>query len=134
MKLIEIQRERWKKLVPSQEILDVEVAEHLDDWEIIESLGDNYACKFALIHRFGLFGETPKTLQEIAELTGFAYRERIRQYEVKALRYLRHPSRVYLYPFIRNENLLMKITGYRTVRDYILYMHFSYEEYYKLYN
>ena len=42
--------------------------------------------------RFGLDGNTPKTLEEIGDEMGVT-RERIRQIEAKALRILRHPSR-----------------------------------------
>lgn len=43
--------------------------------------------------RFGLEDDTPKTLEEIGKVFGVT-RERIRQIEAKAIRKLRHPSRL----------------------------------------
>lgn len=43
--------------------------------------------------RFGLEDGERHTLAEVAELTGWATRERVRQIEAKALRKLRHPQR-----------------------------------------
>lgn len=48
--------------------------------------------KLVLMHRFGLDGEPPKTLEEVGQIFGVT-RERIRQIEAKALTHLRHPSR-----------------------------------------
>jgi RNA polymerase primary sigma factor len=45
-----------------------------------------------IVHRFGLGGLDPQTLEEVGESFGVT-RERIRQIESKALRLLRHPSR-----------------------------------------
>jgi RNA polymerase sigma factor (sigma-70 family) len=42
--------------------------------------------------RFGLNGETPKTLEEVGNIFNIT-RERVRQIEAKAVRKLRHPSR-----------------------------------------
>jgi len=47
-----------------------------------------------LIHRFGLLGEKKKTLRIIAKLFGLSSGENIRHIEAKALRKLRHPTRV----------------------------------------
>lgn len=44
-----------------------------------------------LILRYGLSGDSPKTLEEVGALYNVT-RERVRQIEVKALRTLRHPS------------------------------------------
>ena len=46
--------------------------------------------KTVIVHRFGLQGENPKTLQEVGEILGVT-RERIRQIEAKTIRKLRHP-------------------------------------------
>lgn len=46
--------------------------------------------RYILIQRFGFYGETPKTLEEIGEELGYT-RERIRQLEASALKKLRHP-------------------------------------------
>ena len=43
--------------------------------------------------RFGLDDDDPKTLEEIGKVFGVT-RERIRQIEAKAIRKLRHPSRL----------------------------------------
>jgi len=58
--------------------------------EVLGSLDDREAKVLAL--RFGLLGETPKTLEEVGKIFNVT-RERIRQIEAKALRKLRHPSR-----------------------------------------
>jgi RNA polymerase sigma factor (sigma-70 family) len=44
-----------------------------------------------IIHRFGLYGETEKTLEKIGQMQGCT-RERIRQIEADALKRLRHPA------------------------------------------
>lgn len=48
-----------------------------------------------LSFRFGLMGETPKTLDEVGKIFNIG-RERVRQVEAKALRKLRRPSREHL--------------------------------------
>lgn len=58
--------------------------------EVLESLDERESKVLAL--RFGLLGETPKTLEEVGRIFNVT-RERIRQIEAKALRKLRHPSR-----------------------------------------
>jgi len=62
--------------------------------ESIESVLDSLDEREAkvLSYRFGLLGETPKTLEEVGRIFSVT-RERIRQIEAKALRKLRHPSR-----------------------------------------
>ncbi len=59
--------------------------------EILTSLGDQE--QKVLRMRFGLDDDTPKTLEEIGKVFGVT-RERIRQIEAKAIRKLRHPSRL----------------------------------------
>ncbi len=58
--------------------------------EVLDSLDEREAK--VLSFRFGLCGETPKTLEEVGKIFNVT-RERIRQIEAKALRKLRHPSR-----------------------------------------
>jgi len=58
--------------------------------EVLESLDEREMKVLSL--RFGLMGETPKTLEEVGKIFNVT-RERIRQIEAKALRKLRHPSR-----------------------------------------
>src|SRR3989339_663797 len=58
--------------------------------EVLSSLDEREAKVLSL--RFGLVGETPKTLEEVGKIFNVT-RERIRQIEAKALRKLRHPSR-----------------------------------------
>ncbi len=58
--------------------------------EVLDSLDEREAKVLSL--RFGLLGETPKTLEEVGRIFNVT-RERIRQIEAKALRKLRHPSR-----------------------------------------
>jgi len=58
--------------------------------EVLDSLDPREAKVLAL--RFGLLGETAKTLEEVGQMFNVT-RERIRQIEAKALRKLRHPSR-----------------------------------------
>jgi len=58
--------------------------------EVLGSLDERESKVLSL--RFGLVGETPKTLEEVGKIFNVT-RERIRQIEAKALRKLRHPSR-----------------------------------------
>ncbi|MBP9817617.1 RNA polymerase sigma factor RpoD [Candidatus Shapirobacteria bacterium] len=58
--------------------------------EVLNSLDERESKVLSL--RFGLVGETPKTLEEVGKIFNVT-RERIRQIEAKALRKLRHPSR-----------------------------------------
>lgn len=58
--------------------------------EVLNSLDEREAKVLSL--RFGLLGETPKTLEEVGRIFNVT-RERIRQIEAKALRKLRHPTR-----------------------------------------
>jgi len=58
--------------------------------DVLNSLDEREAKVLSL--RFGLMGETPKTLEEVGKIFNVT-RERIRQIEAKALRKLRHPSR-----------------------------------------
>ncbi|HRT39986.1 MAG TPA: RNA polymerase sigma factor RpoD [Candidatus Woesebacteria bacterium] len=58
--------------------------------EVIKTLDEREMKVLSL--RFGLMGETPKTLEEVGKIFNVT-RERIRQIEAKALRKLRHPSR-----------------------------------------
>ena len=58
--------------------------------EVLGSLDERETKVLSL--RFGLMGETPKTLEEVGKIFNVT-RERIRQIKAKALRKLRHPSR-----------------------------------------
>lgn len=64
-----------------------------------------------LIHRYGLLGEKPKTLEETAPFLKMKTRESVRQTQSKAIRKCRHPSRhtwVHNLPF---SQLKCDITG-----------------------
>lgn len=115
--------EKYREHFPKFEDLDWDRQETLDEWELLESLGENrIQCKLVLIHRFGLFNEDCKTLQKIGDLIGVG-RERVRSLEAKGLRILRHPSKSYLYPLISNKKLFQAITGAYDLRDLILRSH-----------
>lgn len=58
--------------------------------QIIRSLNRREQC--VLTCRFGLGGQSPRTLRATGEMLGTG-KERVRQIEAKALRKLRHPSR-----------------------------------------
>lgn len=64
--------------------------------EVLTDLSDQE--QQVLRMRFGLDDDTPKTLEEIGKVFGVT-RERIRQIEAKAIRKLRHPSRL---KFLKN--------------------------------
>ena len=61
--------------------------------EVLTDLSDQE--QQVLRMRFGLDDDTPKTLEEIGKVFGVT-RERLRQIEAKAIRKLRHPSRLKL--------------------------------------
>nr|WP_243633599.1 sigma-70 family RNA polymerase sigma factor [Romboutsia ilealis] len=61
--------------------------------EVLTGLSDQE--QQVLRMRFGFDDDTPKTLEEIGKVFGVT-RERIRQIEAKAIRKLRHPSRLKL--------------------------------------
>ena len=73
------------------EIPRVNYNEKID--EVLTDLSDQE--QQVLRMRFGLDDDTPKTLEEIGKVFGVT-RERIRQIEAKAIRKLRHPSRLKL--------------------------------------
>lgn len=77
--------------------------------ELLGTLNED-ECK-VLIHRFGLFGEKKKTLQEIANIFGIKSREPIRVKQLRALRKLRHPSRNKYVDKITHKELKKAITG-----------------------
>lgn len=74
-----------------------ETIEQEVDRSIVEAILSNMLDRLTpkqqrvIIHRFGLYGETAKTLEEIGQMQGCT-RERIRQIEAKALERLRHPA------------------------------------------
>ena len=58
---------------------------------VLSTLPDRHRHVISL--RFGLGGEPPKTLNEVGEALGISS-QRVRQIEARALRLLRHPSRI----------------------------------------
>lgn len=74
---------------PSQETESSVVREHLQ--AVIATLSERERTVLELRH--GLLDQTPRTLEEVGGRFGVT-RERIRQIEAKALRKLRHPSRL----------------------------------------
>lgn len=64
-----------------------------------------------LIHRFGLLGEKKKTLSEIAKMSDLTSGESIRRYEAKALRKLRHASRIEKLKLCNHDELKKAVTG-----------------------
>lgn len=77
--------------------------------EVLETLNEDEAK--VLIHRFGLFGEKKKTLQEIATILGIKSRGPVRVKELRALRKLRHPERKKYVDKITHKELRKRITG-----------------------
>ncbi len=76
------------QLSPYEETSNELLRESIED--VLESLDEREAKVLSL--RFGLMGESPKTLEEVGRIFNVT-RERIRQIEAKALRKLKHPSR-----------------------------------------
>ena len=60
--------------------------------EVVSSLPENW--QKVIVMRYGLDGQEPKSLEEIAAHFGVS-RERIRQVEWLALRRLRHPKKIF---------------------------------------
>ena len=77
------------EFIPSDANLDDVVIHEVD--ELLTGLNDQE--QKVLRMRFGLDDDDPKTLEEIGKVFGVT-RERIRQIEAKAIRKLRHPSRL----------------------------------------
>lgn len=63
-----------------------------------------------LIHRYGLFGKSAKTLDATGEYIGVT-RERVRQIQTKALRKCRHPNRKKLVDALTHKDLRKDILG-----------------------
>lgn len=63
-----------------------------------------------LIHRYGLFGESAKTLKKVGEAVRLSP-ERVRQIEARALRLMRHPSRKNLVDSLDHVKLKKAIMG-----------------------
>ena len=63
-----------------------------------------------LIHRFGLLGEKKKTQEGIGKLFNIS-RERIRQIESKALRKLKHPTRIEKVRLLTHKELRKSVIG-----------------------
>jgi len=76
------------QMSPYEETSKELLRESIED--VLSSLDERETKVLSL--RFGLMGETPKTLEEVGKIFNVT-RERIRQIEAKALRKLRHPSR-----------------------------------------
>ena len=77
----------------SMEVEEIAIGDQLkqDLKKILETLTERE--KKILDLRFGLTNDREMTLEEIGEIYGVS-RERVRQIEIKALRKLRHPSRL----------------------------------------
>ena len=86
------------EFIPSDANLDDVVIHEVEQKNLREKIdelltGLNDQEQKVLRMRFGLDDDDPKTLEEIGKVFGVT-RERIRQIEAKALRKLRHPSRL----------------------------------------
>jgi len=64
-----------------------------------------------LIHRYGLFGQEKKTFQSIGNLIGYKSRERASAITAKALRKLRHASRINKIKKLPESALRKDVTG-----------------------
>lgn len=62
----------------------------------------NERAKQIIEMRYGINGNSKKTLQQIGDMFGVC-RERIRQIECKALRKLKHPSRLKMINMVKSE-------------------------------
>ena len=86
------------EFIPSDANLDDVVIHEVEQKNLREKIDDllmglNDQEQKVLRMRFGLDDDDPKTLEEIGKVFGVT-RERIRQIEAKAIRKLRHPSRL----------------------------------------
>ena len=86
------------EFIPSDANLDDVVIHEVEQKNLREKIdelltGLNDQEQKVLRMRFGLDDDDPKTLEEIGKVFGVT-RERIRQIEAKAIRKLRHPSRL----------------------------------------
>ncbi len=84
----------------SSEVFDEVVEYHLLREELLSIIKTlPYKEQEIIIHRYGLNGEEPKTLESLAKMYEITP-ERVRQIEAKALRRFRHPARSkFLRPF-----------------------------------
>lgn len=83
----------YQNLIPSSEGMEDEIDSDFLKDSIKEALKTLSEREVKVINmRFGLDGDSPKTLDMIGQELGIT-RERVRQIESKALRNLRHPSR-----------------------------------------
>lgn len=67
-----------------RKLIDEDILKFID--ELLDTLSPRE--KQILIHRFGLYGEEPKTLKEVGNIVGIS-RERVRQIEIRLLKKLR---------------------------------------------
>jgi RNA polymerase sigma factor (sigma-70 family) len=82
------------------------------DYELLDDVLNTLCEREAKVlkHRYGLCGEKKKTYDAIGKIFGIG-RERIRQIELKALRKLRHPSRIELVSKCNTQSLKKAVTG-----------------------